>query len=145
MAAWDLVAAAARSSGLKATLWGGGREDEISSGYKNYKSATQLTGSNLKKDLSVSLQKICGLINRLILLVNVERLPTITHTYKEGRNDDTTQHNTTQPCLLPRNHASLTHHRLQLIQEDRGGGMISRKFKQHLNGGKAGAGSNLYS
>lgn len=30
------------------------------------------------------LQKICGLINRLILLVNVDGLPTIKHTYKRG-------------------------------------------------------------
>lgn len=30
------------------------------------------------------LQKICGLINRLVLLVNVDGLPTIKHTYKRG-------------------------------------------------------------
>lgn len=38
-----------------------------------------------------------------------------------------------KPSLLPRIHASLTHHRFQLVQEDRGGGMIAGKFKQHLN------------
>lgn len=41
-----------------------------------------------------------------------------------------------QNHLLPRSHASLTHHRLQLVQEDRGGGMVAGKFKQHLSGQK---------
>lgn len=50
------------------------------------------------------LQKICGLINRLILLVNVDGLPTIKHTYKRG------EVMTKKTCLLPRSCASLTHH-----------------------------------
>lgn len=70
------------------------------------------------------LQKICGLINRLILLVNVDGLPTIKHTYKRG--EVMPKKN---PCLLPGSRASLTHHRLQLVQEDGGGGVIAGKFK----------------
>lgn len=52
------------------------------------------------------LQKICGLINRLILLVNVDGLPTIKHTYKRGE----VMTEKKKPCLLPRSRASLTHH-----------------------------------
>lgn len=73
------------------------------------------------------LQKICGLINRLILLVNVDGLPTIKHTYKRG--EVMTKKKQQKTCLLPGSRASLTHHRLQLVQEDGGGGMVASKFK----------------
>lgn len=46
------------------------------------------------------LQKICGLINRLILLVNVDGLPTIKHTYKRGEvMTKKTLSVTQEPCL----------------------------------------------
>lgn len=57
------------------------------------------------------LQKICGLINKLILLVNVDGLPTIKHTYRRGEvMTKKKKKPTQQPCLLPRSCASLTHH-----------------------------------
>lgn len=75
------------------------------------------------------LQKICGLINRLILLVNVDRLPTIKHTYKRGEVMTKKKKKKDQRYLLPRSRASLTHHRFQLVQEDGGGGVVTSKLE----------------